>query len=117
MNKIYHLSTCNTCQRIIKELGGAEEFELQNVKEQHINKTELEQFKKVAGSYENLFNRRARKYRAEGLHEKDLSEADYKKLILGEYTFLKRPIVVIGKDIFIGNSKKVVAAAKEAVGK
>lgn len=117
MKKIYHLSTCNTCQRIINELGGAEEFELQNVKEQHINEAELEQFKEVAGSYENLFNRRARKYRAEGLHEKDLSEADYKKLILGEYTFLKRPIAVIGKEIFIGNSKKVVAAAKAAVGK
>ncbi len=117
MKKIYHLSTCNTCQRIIKELGGVEEFVLQNVKEQHINEAELEQFKEVAGSYENLFNRRARKYRAEGLHEKDLSEADYKKLILGEYTFLKRPIAVIGKEIFIGNSKKVVAAAKEAVGK
>ena len=117
MKKIYHLSTCNTCQRIIKELGGETEFELQNVKEQHVSEVELDQFKAVAGSYENLFNRRARKYRAEGLHEKELSEADYKKLILGEYTFLKRPIVVVNNDIYIGNSKKVVAAAKEAVGK
>lgn len=117
MNKIYHLSTCNTCQRIIKELGGASEFELQNVKEQHVSESQLEQFKEVAGTYENLFNRRARKYRAEGLHEKELSEADYKKLILREYTFLKRPIVVVDNEIFIGNSKKVVAAAKEAVGK
>ena len=115
MNKIYHLSTCNTCQRIIKELGGEEAFELQNVKEKHINATELEQFKAVAGSYENLFNRRARKYRAQGLHEQELSEADYKKLILEEYTFIKRPIVVIGKEVFIGNSKKVVAAAKAAL--
>ena len=115
MKKIYHLSTCNTCQRIIKELGGETEFELQNVKEQHVSEAELERFKEVAGSYENLFNRRARKYRAEGLHEKELSEADYKKLILSEYTFLKRPIVVVDNDIYIGNSKKVVAAAKEAI--
>ncbi len=113
--KIYHLSTCNTCQRIIKELGGEKEFELQNTKEKHVTAKELDQFKKVAGSYEALFNRRAMKYRKQGLHEQDLSEADYKKLILGEYTFLKRPIVVIDEQIFIGNSKKVVAAAKEAL--
>jgi len=115
MRKIYHLATCNTCQRIIKELGGEALFELQNVKEKHVSAKELDQFKKVAGSYEALFNRRARKYRSEGLHEKELSEADYKKLILGEYTFLKRPIVVIEDQIFIGNAKKTVAAAKEAL--
>lgn len=116
MNKIYHLSTCNTCQRIIKELGGEAAFELQNVKEQHISIKELDTFKKVAGSYEALFNKRAQKYRKQGLHEKDLSEADYKKLILGEYTFLKRPIVLIEDQIFIGNSKKVVIAAKKLLG-
>jgi len=55
MRKIYHLATCNTCQRIIKELGGEEVFELQNIKEKHISAKELEQFKKVAGSYEALF--------------------------------------------------------------
>jgi arsenate reductase-like glutaredoxin family protein len=48
-----------------------------------------------------------------GLHEKELTENDYRKLILEEYTFLKRPVVQIGKEYFIGNTKQVVAAAKE----
>jgi len=55
------------------------------------------------------------KYRKQGLHEKELSEADYKKLILGEYTFLKRPIVMIDDQVFIGNAKKTIAAAKAAM--
>ena len=32
MKKIYHLATCNTCQRIIQSLNGGEGFELQNIK-------------------------------------------------------------------------------------
>ena len=66
----------------------------------------------MAGSYEALFSRRSRKYRPMGLHERELSEEDYKKLILEEYTFLKRPVVVIDGEAFAGNSKKAVEGAK-----
>lgn len=111
--KIYHLSTCNTCQRIIKELGGLEDFEKQNVKENPITKKQLDELKKLSGSYESLFNRRSMKYRSMGLADQELSEGDYQRLILEEYTFLKRPVLVIDDEIFIGNAKKVVAAAKE----
>ncbi len=69
--------------------------------------------KEMAGSYEAIFSRKAMKYRAWGLNEKQLGEADYKKYILEEYTFLKRPVIIIEEDIFVGNSKKVVAAAIE----
>ena len=54
-------------------------------------------------------------FRQRGLHEKDLSETDYKDLILEHYTFLKRPVVVVEDQIFVGNSKKTVEAAKEAL--
>ena len=70
---------------------------------------------RLAGSYEALFSRRAMKYRAWGLNEKQLSEADYQKYILEEYTFLKRPVILVDDQIFIGNSAKVVAAAKAAI--
>ena len=113
MKKIFHLSTCNTCQRIIGELDPANEFELQDVKTKHVTIEELDQMYEQTGSYEALFNRRARKYRAEGWHEKELTDQDYRDLILNEYTFLKRPAVWIDGELFIGNSKKVVAAAKE----
>lgn len=66
----------------------------------------------LAGSYEALFSRRALKYRELGLNEKTLSEKEYKKYILKEYTFLKRPVLIFNDEIFIGNAPKVVAAAK-----
>ena len=66
----------------------------------------------LAGSYEALFSRRALKYRELGLNEKTLSEKEYKKYILKEYTFLKRPVMIFNDQIFIGNAPKVVASAK-----
>ncbi len=112
MRKIFHLANCNTCQRIIKELNGGDGFEMQNIKEEKITAAQVDEMKKMAGSYEALFSRRAMKYRSMGLHEMKLSEKDYRKYILEEYTFLKRPVIIIDEDIFVGNAKKVTAAAK-----
>ena len=116
MRKIYHLATCNTCQRIIKELNNGEGFELQNIKATKITAERLAFMAEKAGTYEALFSRRAMKYKSMGLKEKTLSEEDYKQLILEEYTFLKRPVIVIDDQVFVGNSKKTVAAAKEVLG-
>ena len=117
MKKIYHLSTCNTCQRIIKETGLAarDDFEFQDIKAKKISPEELEQMREMTENYEELFSRRSRSYRTLGLHEKQLSEADMKALILEDYTFLKRPVTIIDDQIFIGNAKKVVESLKEAL--
>ncbi|MBC6997757.1 ArsC/Spx/MgsR family protein [Cytophaga sp. FL35] len=115
MKKIYHLSTCDTCKRILKELEPLNGVDLQDIKVENITQEQLEKMEELAGSYEALFSKRAKLYRQEGLHEKTLSEADYKEWILKHYTFLKRPVVIIGNEIFIGNSKKTVEAAKAAL--
>ena len=52
----------------------------------------------------------ALKYRSMGSNEMKLTEKDYRKYILEEYTFLKRPTIVIGKEIFIGSKPKTVKA-------
>ena len=116
MKKIYHLKNCSTCQRIIKELEIGDDFVLQNIKEDAITPTQLEEMKNMSGSYESLFSRRAMKYKSLGLKNMTLTEEDYKKYILEEYTFLKRPVTIVNDKIFVGNSKKVVAAAKEEIG-
>ncbi|MEO0404556.1 MAG: ArsC/Spx/MgsR family protein [Bacteroidota bacterium] len=114
MRKIFHLSTCNTCQRIINELDlHNRNVELQDIKVQNVSEAELDMMKEHEGSYEKLFSRRAMKFRSQGWHEKELSEQDYKRLILEEYTFLKRPVLVLEGEVFVGNTKKVVALAKE----
>lgn len=116
MKKIYYLSTCSTCARIIKELDlHKKKFEFQDIKIEKITASQLAEMKKMVGSYEALFSRIALKYRALGLGQKNLGEDDYKKYILDEYTFLKRPVIIVGSKIFVGNSKNIIAAAKAAI--
>lgn len=115
MKKIYYLSSCNTCLRIIDELKINDEFILQDIKSESITNTQLEEMRCLTDSYESLFSKRARLYKELGLKEKNLTEDDFKKFILEHYTFLKRPVTIINDQIFIGNSKKVVEATKKAV--
>ncbi|GBF18146.1 MULTISPECIES: arsenate reductase family protein [Arenibacter] len=115
MKKIFHLSTCDTCQRILKELEPPSNFILQDIKNETITQDQLESMAQLSGSYESLFSKRARLYKERNLKEQKLSEEDYKNLILEHYTFIKRPVVIIDNDIFVGNSKAVVAAAKAKI--
>ncbi|WP_343691435.1 ArsC/Spx/MgsR family protein [Chitinophaga sp.] len=118
MKKIYHLSTCNTCKKIIEAVQAKEKgFELQDIKTEKITAAQLEEMHKLAGSYEALFSRRSQKYRPMGLHEKELTETDYRDLILQEYSFLKRPVAIVGKEIFIGSDKKNVEGLEAAAKK
>ncbi|MCB9168800.1 MAG: arsenate reductase [Flavobacteriales bacterium] len=109
--KIYHLATCTTCQKILKRIPKLKRFTLQDIKTGPITPAQLDEMKAMAGSYEALFSRRSMKYRPMGLHERKLTEKDYRKLILQEYTFLKRPVIIIGKRIFVGNAAKEVEGA------
>lgn len=115
MKKIYHLGTCSTCKRILGEWGVDDSFELQDIKTESMTEDQVDQMIQLAGSAEALFSRVAMKYRGWGLNEKTLGEEDYRKYILEEYTFLKRPVLIIDEEIFIGNSKKNVAAALERI--
>lgn len=112
-NKIYYLSTCSTCQRIMNELEIDSKFDKQDIKLENISEADLDQIANQIGSYEALFSKRAMKYKSMGLKEKNLSELDYKQLMLEEYTFLKRPFILINGEVFIGNAKKTVEAIKQ----
>ncbi|APG60687.1 arsenate reductase family protein [Christiangramia salexigens] len=115
MKKIYYLSTCDTCKRILKELELPDSFQLQDIKKDSITAEQLDHMKELSGSYESLFSRRARLYKERDLKNKNLDEGSYKDLILEHYTFLKRPVIIHGDKIFVGNSKKSVEAAKRSI--
>jgi arsenate reductase len=117
MQKMYQLSSCSSCKRIIEELGEQPNLEVVNIKTDPISDGQLEQMALLAGSYEKLFSRNARKYRSQGLNKKELTEDDYRRLILEEYTFLKRPVTIIDDQIFIGNRAKAVDGTKAALKK
>lgn len=87
---------------------------MQDIKTEAITEEQLDMMKEMEGSYEALFSKRAQLYRQRSLNEQKLSEDDYKILILEHYTFLKRPVMLVGDQIFVGNSKKTVAAAVAA---
>ena len=107
MKKIYFLKTCDSCLRILKQIDTSA-FILQEIKTNPITVVQLKDMYKLSKSYEALFSRRAKKYSQMDLKNQQLTETDYKQLILDDYTFLKRPVVIDGDKIFIGNSKKVV---------
>jgi len=114
MKKIYYLQTCDTCKKIMKSIS-LDGFEFQEIKTQAITSTQLEEMWRLSGSYESLFSRRAKKYAAMGLKNEVLQELDFKQLILSDYTFLKRPVIIIDNQIFIGSDKKNLILLKESI--
>ena len=114
MKKIYYLQTCDTCKKIMKSIA-LKDFEFQEIKTQSITNQQLEEMRELSGSYESLFSRRAKKYAAMGLKNEVLTEVDFKQLILSDYTFLKRPVIIFNNQIFIGSDKKNLAQIKESI--
>ncbi|MDC0331519.1 arsenate reductase [Flavobacteriaceae bacterium] len=115
MKKVYFLQTCDTCRRILKEIN-LDGFEKHEIKANPLTVFQLEEMYSCTNSYEALFNKRAKKYKAMGLKNEVITEDDYRQLILEEYTFLKRPVFLVENDIFIGNSKKEIDRLKEKIG-
>lgn len=115
MKKVYFLQTCDTCRRILKEVN-TEGFEKQEIKTNPVTVPQLEEMHAFTQSYEALFNKRAKKYKAMDLKGEAISEQDYRQFILDEYTFLKRPVFIVEDEIFVGNSKKEIERLKEKIG-
>lgn len=108
MKKIYYLKTCDSCRKILKQIPNLEQFELQDIKSSPITEDQLNELKLRAGDFQSLFSKRAQLYKSRGLKDQVLTEEDYKNLILEHYTFLSRPVILLGSQIFIGNSTKTV---------
>lgn len=108
MKKIYYLKTCDTCRRILKSMD-LSDYILQEIKENPITAKQLEELYQLTKNYEVLFSKRAKKYKQMDLKSQNLTEKDYKQLLLTEYTFLKRPVIINKKDVFVGNTQKKVS--------
>jgi arsenate reductase len=89
------------------------DFELQDIKKIAVSDDEIELMYRYFGSYEAFFNKRAMKYKQMGLKDIIKEDIDYKKYLLMDYTFLKRPVFVIDEDIYAGNSKKIITEIEE----
>jgi len=114
---IYHLSTCDTCRKIIRELQAfGTEFELHDIKADPLNEEQIDQLARRAGGYEALINKRAVLWKELSDSQKSGGEQAFRKLLLQHYTFLKRPVIDINGHLFVGNDKKTIEAAKTELG-
>jgi arsenate reductase len=116
MRKIFYLSSCDTCRKIIKSLPNGSDLIYHDIRQDTITVKELEEMQTLAGSYEALFSKRAQLYTERGLKNQTLTEEDYKSLILEHYTFLSRPVFIIDNEIFIGNSQQNMLKVMKALG-
>ena len=113
MKAFFYLKTCDTCKIIINQLNLTSDIELIDIKVNPLDKKKLKAIRSLSISFEELFNKRAQLYKQRNLNTKILSESDYEKLILEHYTFLKRPILLYGNKLFVGNSKKKIEKIKK----
>ena len=88
---------------------------LREVKSQPLTEVEIDTLAKKAGSYEAIFSKQAMQYRELGLHRQKLTEADFKKHLLTEYTFLKRPVLETPETAIAGNSPKAFVLMTEVL--
>ena len=112
MRVFFYLSSCDTCKRIMKDLHLDSSIEKIDIKKKPLTESQIDELYKLSQSYEAIFSKRAQLYKQKDLKDQALKDKDYRDLILEHYTFLKRPILVYGKNIFIGNSSRVIEAAK-----
>ena len=113
MHTFYYLSSCDTCKRIIKTLELPAYIRLVDIKKSPLTEEELSLLYSHTGSYEALLNKRAQKLKE--IDKNSLTEEKIKQLLLTHYTFLKRPVLLHNKRLFIGNAASTVEAAKAAL--
>lgn len=116
IKKVYFLSTCDTCKKIMKQVGVTSDFEMVDLKSHSFSSTELDLFLSVLPNPYDLINKRSILYRELNLKGKELSRNEVVSLIKQHYTLIKRPIFVLDNEVFIGNSSSVVTHVKDKIG-
>lgn len=104
----YWLPNCSTCQKAKRRLDRhrVEINEFRDIKENPLNREEIVKLVEMLGGAEELFSKRAVKYREMKLGDRDLSEEEMIDLMAEEYTFLKRPILVVNGKASAGYYEK-----------
>lgn len=106
MKLVYHLGTCSTCKRILGEISWPNDITFIDIKKQSITPEVLDVLKEQYGTFEAVFSKKAKRYAEvkNGITRDD----DYKRLILSDYTFLKRPVILYGDFFSVGNDRVAI---------
>ena len=108
MKMNFSLLRMSTCQKALSWLGrrGVRISTKRDIKEEPLARKEIESLAKMLGGPAELFSKRAVKYRELKLNEREVPAAEMLDLMTSEYTFLKRPILVIGDHAIAGFFEK-----------
>ena len=115
MKKVFYLKTCSTCKRIMSEFD-LSAWQLRELKSENITEGELDKLYQFTHSYEALFSKKSTQIKERNIDVKSLKEEDFKKLILEDYRFLKRPVLVTDQEVFVGNDKSTVENLRKYCG-
>lgn len=105
---LYWLASCSTCKKAEQFLK-SQNIEIsvyRNLKEDSLSRDEIEKLAANVGGVNELFSRRAIKYREMNLQSRELSETEMFDLMASEYTFIKRPVLISGERAIAGFSEK-----------
>lgn len=97
--------TCQKAVAFLKSLGVTIAHQ-RDIKSNPLSFAEVKALAAKLGGAQALFSKRAIKFRTMGLSEKVLSDADLLRLMAEEYTFIKRPVIVVGSKSIAGFSEK-----------
>ena len=89
------------------------DFEKREIKSKVVSEEELQEMYALSKSYEALFSKKSTQIKERNIEVKSLQEEDFKKLILEDYRFLKRPVFINNQEIFIGSDKKNIELLRE----
>lgn len=89
------------------------DFEQREIKSKAVSEEELQEMYDLSNSYEALFSKKSTQIKERNIEVKSLQEEDFKKLILEDYRFLKRPVFIMNQEIFIGSDKKNIELLRE----
>ena len=108
MITVYWLPNCTTCQKAVKylEKSGAVVSTFRDIKSDSLSRHEVEHLVELVGGVSELFSRRAIKYRTMKLNERELATKEMIQLMVEEYTFITRPVVVSGERAVAGFTPK-----------
>ena len=111
MKVVYHLGTCSTCKRIIDSITWPADICFVDIKKQAITAEVLELLKAHFGTYEAVFSKKSKRYSE--VKASISGDEDHKTLILSDYTFLKRPVIIYNGFYSVGNDRSSVERLQE----
>ena len=101
--KFYGLKTCDTCRKAQKELRAAGvEFEVIDVRADGVSADKLQEWTGKV-DWKKLLNTRSTTWRNLDASEKDgVDEAKSITLMAANPTLIKRPVIEVDGDVFVG---------------